>query len=223
MAEGWRHGAHCHSAGPGSNGHALCDQPARTRNQRATPAPARRAGTMWGTRAPLVTGIVADRHPRSTKFPYHVGRLTISFRQEVPAAEGKRRRPAQYRLVWRDAAGRRQEATSSSWAMALQRANEISADLERPGSDRRPGFVAVRYVRHLLRVAHLAGRRAGPVALQQPHSAAYRQVLIPMNPDAHSAIGTAVRIRSEFTAGRPRRRGRPRRSCRGRGWRARSI
>lgn len=76
-----------------------------------------------------------DGHPRGTRFPHHVGQATILWRAEVPAAAGKRRRPAQYRLLWTDADGERQETTSSSWTTILGRAREISADLDHPGSD----------------------------------------------------------------------------------------
>ena len=83
----------------------------------------------------------AEAHPAGTRFPYHVGRATIHWRKEVPATEKRRRRPAQYRLVWTDAAGVRQETTSSSWPTILRRAKEISTDLERPGSAGDPALV----------------------------------------------------------------------------------
>ena len=76
----------------------------------------------------------AEPHPAGTKFPYHIGQATVHWRQEVPATEKRRRRPAQYRLLWTDATGERREATSGSWPKILGRAKEISADLEHPGS-----------------------------------------------------------------------------------------
>lgn len=109
----------------------------------AEPAAPDHAGAPWTPGAAPVsprTG-AAEAHPAGTRFPYHVGRATIHWRKEVPATEKRRRRPAQYRLVWTDAAGERQEATSSSWTTILRRAQEISADLDRPGSAGDPALV----------------------------------------------------------------------------------
>lgn len=75
-----------------------------------------------------------DSHPRGTQFPHHVGQATILFRPASPATDGKRRRPAQYRLLWTAADGNRQESTSGSWLAILGRAKEVSADLHHPGS-----------------------------------------------------------------------------------------
>jgi len=79
-------------------------------------------------------GALRDSHPRGARFPHHVGPVTISFRGEVATTDGKRGRPAQYRLFWTDLGGKREETTSTSWSSALGRAKEIGADLERPGS-----------------------------------------------------------------------------------------
>lgn len=84
--------------------------------------------------SPTRTEGTPDVHPRGTRFPFHVGSATILWRAETPAVGAKRRRPAQYRLLWTDADGERQEATSSSWSAITRRATEVSADLAHPGS-----------------------------------------------------------------------------------------